>query len=306
MPLITLIRKNPDEKIYFMIASLHALTTMRDPEALRTNIHELAKLYIAMLRHAWIDESTICIFDQARVPAHGRAEWILACLTHMGFMERMHAYKDASAKGKAWQTSVGTFCYPILQAVDVLLYNTTHVPVWKDQKQHIEFARDIAQKVNSNFWDVFVVPEPMIQEDVATIPWLDGQKMSKSYNNFIWLQEDEKTIRKKVARIPTAAIAIDEPKNPDEDNVYALWKLFLDPEQDKTVRERYIAWGLSYKQAKQELADAIVNLTSAIQAQYQSVSDTEVDLMLKATAKEATIVSDIVYAKLHAAMGFTL
>lgn len=288
-----------------MIASLHAITQLHDADAVRSNIYDLAALYIAMLRYNGVDESTVCIFDQAQVPAHARAWRIMSCLTHMWFMERMHAYKDATAKGNAWQVSVGTFNYPILMAVDVLLYWVTHVPVWKDQKQHLEFARDMAQKVNSNFGEVFVVPEPYIQEDVATIQWLDGQKMSKSYNNFIGLLEDEKTIRKKVARIPTAAIAIDDPKNPDEDNVYALRKLFLDEEQDAVVRARYTAWGLSYKDAKQELGDCIVALTTWIQAELARLDPETVKGIVRANTLHARTVSDKHYAKFHQAVGFT-
>ena len=304
-PMIELLKEHQWSEIFFMIASLHALTTFHDAKQLHSNIHNLAKLYIAMMRHAGLDESKICIFDQADVPAHGRAQWIVSCLTHMWFMERMHAYKDASAKWKAGQTSVGTFNYPILMAVDILLYNTTHVPVGKDQKQHLEFARDIAQKINSNLWEVFVVPEPIVREAVASVPGLDGQKMSKSYNNFIGLLENEKTIRKKVSRIPTDAIWVNEPKDPDQDNVYALRKLFLTPEQNIEVRNRYTQWGLSYKDAKQELWDAILELTQWIQAHYKTVTDAEIGIMLKKNWAYATKISNETYYKLHAAAWFS-
>jgi tryptophanyl-tRNA synthetase len=148
-------------------------------------------------------------------------------MTNVGFMKRMHAYKAAFDAGKADDISMGTFNYPILMAADILLYDAHYVPVGKDQKQHVEYARDIAQKFNHKFGVSFVLPEPKIRAHVATVPGIDGRKMSKSYNNYIGLFEEEAVIRKKVMRIPTDALPIEAPKDPDTCNVYAISKLFL-------------------------------------------------------------------------------
>lgn len=158
----------------------------------------------------------------------------------MGTMERMHAYKDAVAKGKANEISVGVFTYPILMAADILLYDTNEVPVGKDQKQHVEYARDIAEKFNRQFGETFTLPEPIIDTAVATVPGIDGRKMSKSYNNYIGMLDDEATLMKKIKLIPTDTKGIDESKDPDTCNVYNMIKLFLTEEEDVVLRARYI------------------------------------------------------------------
>ena len=145
------------------------------------------------------------IYNPAEIPGHAQLNWALTCLTIMGTMERMHSYKDALAKGKSGEISVGTFCYPILMAADILLYDADFVPVGKDQKQHVEYARDIAQKFNTRYGETFKIPAPLIRDEVATVMGTDGRKMSKSYNNYIGLLEEENSMLKKIKQIPTNA-----------------------------------------------------------------------------------------------------
>ena len=147
-----------------MIANMHALTTLHDPVVLKKNTIDFCRLYIALIRHYGLSMDQISIYNHALIPAHAQLSWTLSCVTHMGFMERMHAYKDAIAKGKANEVSVGTFCYPILQAADIVLYDADIVPVGQDQKQHVEFCRDIAERFNKVFGNTLVVPEVYIEE----------------------------------------------------------------------------------------------------------------------------------------------
>jgi tryptophanyl-tRNA synthetase len=173
----------------------------------------------------------------------------------MGLLERCHSYKDKTAKGIA--PSHGLFAYPVLMAADILLFQADLVPVGKDQKQHLEVARDIAIKFNNTFGETFVVPEPAIDENTAIIPGLDGQKMSKSYGNTIPIFLDDKSLRKVVMSIKTDSTPVEEPKNPDTCNLYALLKLFMEPHRLAEVRNLYINGGAAYGHLKQELFELI-------------------------------------------------
>lgn len=282
--MLELRKEHADAEFFLFLSNLHALTKDEwTPESIRDNSYNLLKIYFA----TWFDPEEFFIYRQSDISAHAELAWIFECITHMGFMERMHAYKDAVAKGKSKELSVWTFAYPILMAVDIILYDATHIPVGKDQKQHVEYAKDIAQKFNHQFGDTFVLPEPYIQQSVATVPWTDGRKMSKSYNNFIGLLDDPDLIRKKVSRIPTAALPIDASKDPDEDNLYKIWKLFLDEEQDKQLRKRYTAGGLSYKDAKAELTEQIVSFVIPIQERFEKIEDGMIDEVLAKNAVRA-------------------
>lgn len=224
----------------------------------------------------------------------------------MGTMERMHSYKDALAKGKAGELSVGTFNYPVLMAADILLYDADLVPVGQDQKQHVEYARDIAEKFNRQYGETFKVPHPLINREVATITGLDGRKMSKSYNNYIGLLDDEKTLLKKVKQIATDTKTVEESKNPDECNVYKIGKLFLTPEEDQARRKKYLAGGLSYKEAKEYTFEKMRNYLAPIQKKYHAISDEEVIHML---AKNTSHIQEIAQKKItevYKKIGFTL
>jgi len=281
-----------DGEFFLFLSNMHALTKSNyDPWLVKSNSMTLLKLYIA----CGFSPDKFFIYKQSDIPAHAQLTWILMCMTHLGFMERMHAYKDALSKGKSWDLSLWTLCYPLLMAIDILLYDTHLVPVGKDQKQHVEFARDAAQKFNHQFGDVFVLPEPYIHESVATIIWTDGRKMSKSYNNFIGLLDDEKTILKKIKKIPTSNLTIDEVKNPDQCHVYMLTKLFLSDLENQVLRKRYLAGGLSFSLAKDILYEKLIAFVQPIQEKFRSIDDADIIQLL---SKNALIANEIAEKKL--------
>jgi len=272
-----------DYDIVLFVADMHATTTLHDGQKLKSNIVGLVKSYLA----SGIDPKKTLVFKQSDVPGHVQLAWVLASITTLGYMKRMHAYKDALQKGKADEITMGTFNYPILMAADILLYDADVVPVGKDQKQHLEFTRDIAAKFNSIYGEHLKLPEPLILENVATVPGIDWRKMSKSYNNFISLIEDDETLLKKIKRIPTSPIPIDEPKNPDECNVYGILKLFLTPEEDEQIRQKYIGGGLSYKWVKELLYQKVKEFLEPIKKRYFEISDEEVKEILAQGAQKA-------------------
>jgi tryptophanyl-tRNA synthetase len=280
--MIDLAEKFPDAEIFLFLAIMHSFNNIQDPVALRRNSINILKLYAA----CGADLNRFMIYNPAEIAGHAQLNWILTCITNMGFMERMHSYKEALDKGRAKEINVWVFCYPILMAADILLYDTDLVPVGKDQKQHVEYARDIAMKFNNAFGETFKIPEPYIKPEVGLIMGIDGRKMSKSYNNYIWLLDDEKTILKRVKQIPTNTQTVEEAKSPDECNVYNICKLFLTPEEDEQLRKRYQAWGLSYKDTKEYLYEKIIAFVWPIQKKYSEISDQEIiDLVKKNTEK---------------------
>lgn len=282
---------NPDAEFFLFLANMHGFTQVQDPEEMKKNSYMILKTYIA----CGADPKRFIMYNPAEIPAHSQLNWVLTCITHMWFMERMHSYKEAVDKWNAKEISVWTFCYPILMAADILLYDADCVPCGKDQKQHVEYARDIAEKFNKRYWDTFVLPEPRVDPNLWIILGLDGRKMSKSYNNTIWLLDDADSLLKKVKRIPTGSQTVEEPKNPDECNIYNLCKLFLTPDEDKALRDRYLAWWLSYKDAKDYLYEKMMAFLAPIQEKYNQISDQEISDML---AKNNKIVNEIAEKKI--------
>ena len=233
---------------YLFIADYHALTTNPKPEDLRMRIQRLAADFLA----CGIDPERTVFYRQSDIPTVCELMWILNNIVGLGFLERAHSYKDKIAKG--FQPNNGLFSYPVLMAADILLYRSDLVPVGKDQKQHLEMTRDIAIKFNQTYGETFVIPDAKIAENVAVIPGLDGQKMSKSYDNTIEIFfESEKAIRKKFMSIKTDSKGMEEPKDPDTCNVFQLYKLFATPEQLEEMRARYLAGNYGYGHAKQAL-----------------------------------------------------
>lgn len=289
-PFLDLCAKFPDAEKFLFVANMHSLTTVQDG-SLRRNALNSLKLFLA----CGADPEQVFIYNQSDVPGHAQLTRVLSCLTHMGFMERMHAFKDKIANKKANEISIGLFTYPILMAADIVLYDATLVPTGKDQKQHVEFARDIAQKFNTMFGDTFVLPDSYIAPEVAVVPGIDGRKMSKSYNNFIGLLDDEKQILKRVKQIATDALAVEDPKDPDACNVYNILKLFLNVEEDNHRRKRYTDGGLSYKEVKDFLYEKIMAFVTPIQAKYNAITDEQIVKML---AKNATKANAIAAAKI--------
>jgi tryptophanyl-tRNA synthetase len=239
---------------FIFIADLHALTTVRDAKKLHGLSLELAIDYLAL----GLDPEKTIFFRQSDVADHSELAWILSCITPMGLLERAHAYKDAVAKGTKDQTA-GLFTYPVLMAADILMYRPDLVPVGKDQKQHIEIARDVAIKFNDTFGETFKLPEPYIPKEVATIIGTDGErKMSKSYGNVIEFFADETVLKKQVMGIKTDSTPVEAPKNPDDSAIYKLYCHFASPEEQKELAEKFKKGGMGYGDAKKILLAKIL------------------------------------------------
>jgi len=236
---------------FVFVADYHALNTIHDAAHMRRLTHDLVLDYLAI----GLDASTVTLFKQSDVPEHTELCWVFNTITTMPYLMRAHAYKDATAKGA--EVSVGTFDYPILMAADILLYSPDMVPVGQDQKQHIEYARDTAEKFNHTFGETFSLPAAHIQENVATVPGVDGRKMSKSYGNTIPLFAEDAEIQKRVMSITTDSTPAGEPKDPETCNVFALHKHFS-ASTLKDLETRYREGTIGYKESKELLAENIM------------------------------------------------
>ncbi len=244
--------QNEGETLLF-IADLHSLTVTPKPEDLRERVKRVALDFLA----CGLDPEKTLFFRQSDIQEVCELTWILNCLTGLGLLERAHSYKDKIAKG--FVPNNGLFSYPVLMAADILIYQSNLVPVGKDQKQHLEMARDIAIRFNQTYEELFVLPEPLISESVAVIPGTDGQKMSKSYNNTIEIFAGEKAARKKFMSIPTDSKGLEEPKDPDHCNVFQLYKLFATKAQQEEMAAKYRAGNYGYGHAKQALFEAYMD-----------------------------------------------
>lgn len=246
-----MIEYQKDHDLFCFIVNYHALTTVSDAERLRRGTLEAICDFLAL----GIDPEKSTFYVQSDVPEVTELTWILSNVTPMGLLERAHSYKDKLARGIA--PNHGLFAYPVLMAADILLYGAERVPVGKDQKQHLEMTRDIAMRFNNIFGETFVIPEPDIAENVALVPGIDGQKMSKSYKNTIDIFSDYAELKKRVMSIVTDATPVEEPKDPDSCVLFALYSLFLDKEGREELRQRYTRPGLKYVSVKKELLKTI-------------------------------------------------
>ena len=246
-----MIEYQENHELFCFIANYHAMTSSDDGTLLRENTIEAAIDFIAL----GLDPEKSYFWVQSDIPEVSQLTWILSCHTSLGLLERSHSYKDKVAHGIV--PNSGLYTYPVLMAADILLFKSNLVPVGKDQKQHLEITRDIAQSFNSKYGEILVIPEPKISDELALIPGIDGQKMSKSYNNAIYIFEEEKELKKKVMRIVTDSTPVEEPKDPEKCNVFALYKLFADESKTEEMRKRYTQGGMGYGEAKKELFELI-------------------------------------------------
>ena len=237
--------------LFVFIVNYHALTSVGDGPKLAKGTLEAAADFLAL----GLDPDKSTFWVQSDVKEVVELTWILSNVTPMGLLERCHSYKDKIAKGL--KPNHGLFAYPVLMAADILAYNSHIIPVGKDQKQHVEVTRDIAIKFNNTYGEVFVLPEPEIGDETAVLPGLDGQKMSKSYDNTIDIFAEEKPLRKRVMAIVTDSTPVEEPKNPDTCNLFALYKFFATESEVEELRQRYLTPGLRYGDVKQELFERI-------------------------------------------------
>lgn len=238
-------------QLFVFIVNLHAMTSVTEGEQLAVGTLEAASDFIAL----GLDPDRSIFWVQSDVPEVAELTWILTCITPMGLLERCHSYKDKIAKGIS--PNHGLFAYPVLMAADILLYQANLVPVGKDQKQHIEVTRDIAIKFNGMYGETFTVPEGEINDQVATVPGVDGLKMSKSYGNTIEIFLDEKDLRKRVMSIKTDSTPVDEPKDPETCNLFQIYRHFAPLDRVKEVGRLYIGGGASYGFIKKELVEIL-------------------------------------------------
>ncbi len=256
--------QDKSEGFYFVV-DYHALTSLKDAQALKENIHNAVLDFLAL----GLDPEKSTIFVQSDVPEHTELMWILLNVTPVALLERGVSYKDKVAKGIG--ANAGLLTYPVLQAADILLYDTNIVPVGKDQKQHIEFARDIAIKFNEVYKEVFILPEAQILESVAVIPGTDGQKMSKSYGNSITMFASKKELKKQVMSIVTDSTPLEQPKNPDN-NITKLYELFATKEEVAEMKEKFKAGGYGYGHAKNELLEKILEYFGEARARREELA----------------------------------
>lgn len=242
-----MIESQETSELFCFIVNYHAMTSLQDGRELSANTLEAAIDFISL----GLDPDKCYFWAQSDVPEVTELTWILLCNTSLGLLERSHSYKDKLSRGIV--PNVGLFTYPVLMAADILLYSANIIPVGRDQKQHVEITRDIALRFNGIYGDIFTIPEPKIDDDLATIPGIDGQKMSKSYGNTINIFEDEKSLKSKVMKILTDSTPVELSKDPEKCNVFALYRLFADVQQVDEMRDRYIKGGLGYGEVKKEL-----------------------------------------------------
>lgn len=250
--------RDPSVAAYYFLADYHALIKSQDPAQVQTSTREIAAAWLAL----GLDAEQAVFYRQSDIPEITELTWILTCVTAKGLMNRAHAYKAAVAANEEagedpdYGVTMGLFCYPVLMAADILIFNAHRVPVGRDQIQHIEMARDIAQRFNHIYGETFVLPQAEVEEQVAVLGGLDGRKMSKSYGNTIPLFASEKQLRKYINRIKTNLLEPGEPKNPDESTVFQIWQAFADPGQTEAMRQRF-AEGIGWGDAKKQLFELV-------------------------------------------------
>lgn len=301
-PLIDMQNENK-YMVWLFVADLHSITkvlTIKENHPYADRTRNMIKLYIA----SWVDLEKTLVFKQSDVPAHFQLERILACYTHIGFMQRMHAYKDAENKKELNLMSIGTMNYPILMAADILLYDIDIVPVGKDNQQHMEYCADVASKFNHRYVPVFKIPKFQVSAEIGEVPGIDGRKMSKSYNNFLGMLDTPEILRKKVNKIATSDLLPEDPKDPNSCNVYQIIKLFLNEIEQDTLKKQYLAGWMSYKFVKDYLYDKLSEFVVPIQERFVQIPDEYVDHLLAKNAKIANETAQRKIQQIYKAIGF--
>jgi tryptophanyl-tRNA synthetase len=281
--------------VYF-IADYHALTTVHNREEMRSNTYKVAATWLAL----GLNPEEGLFYKQSDIPEIFFFFWLLSCFTPKGFMNRAHAYKDKVAKNQSAGidlddgVNMGLYSYPCLMDADILMFKSNIVPVGKDQKQHVEFSRDIAERFNKHYGkNVFVLPEAVIQSETDTIPGLDGRKMSKSYGNTIDIFLEPKELKNKIGKIVTNSQPIEEPKEPEKCNVFALYKLFASEEQIASLASRYRAGGMGWGHAKEALRELLEECLAKPRAKYKALlaDPAQIDKILVHGAEKARAIA---------------
>ena len=270
-PAIELTEKEGNDSFIF-IADLHALTQIKDAEVLKQNTYEVAATWLAL----GLDPSKVVFYRQSDVTETTELTWYLLNFFPFQRLTLAHSFKDKA--DYLADVNAGLFTYPILMAADILLYDAEVVPVGKDQLQHLEITRSVAEKFNHQMGENFVLPQAAIDENIMLIPGSDGHKMSKSRNNFINIFLPEKQLRKQVMSIETDSTPLEDPKNPDTDNVFALYKLLATPEQIEEMRQNYLNGGYGYGHAKQALYELILEKYADARTKFDELMNDKVTL----------------------------
>ena len=304
-PAIEASRESGVESFYFL-ADYHALIKSNDPQQVRQSSKEIAATWLAL----GLDTDNAVFYRQSDIPEIMELSWVLTCNAAKGLMNRAHAYKAAvqvneeAGSDPDLGVTMGLFSYPILMAADILMFNASHIPVGRDQIQHVEMARDIAQRFNHHYGETFVLPEAVVEDNVAVLQGLDGRKMSKSYGNTIPLFDTEKKLRKSINKIKTNLLEPGEPKDPDGATVFQIWEAFASVDQTAEMRKKFsegIAWG----EAKKELFELIdAELTEARLRYNELMADSgHIEQVLLKGAERAREQSSNLLAKVRKAVG---
>ena len=292
--------ENAANDSFFFIADLHSLTTIKDAALRRENVNAVAAAWLA----CGFDTSKHTFYRQSRVPACTELAWLLTCFFPYPMLSNATSFKDKA--DRLSDVNAGIFTYPVLMAADILLYDAEYVPVGKDQKQHLEMTRDVASSFNHQFGETFVIPEPIIDDTVMTIPGTDGQKMSKSYGNIIDIFLPEKKLRKNIMQIVTDSTPLEEPKNPDTCNVFAIYQLLASDAQIKDMRKKYEGGNYGYGHAKQELFELILTNFKTEREKYDYFFNNleELESELEKGEKKAATIAGEVLERVKGTLGF--
>ena len=297
------------QALYF-IPDYHALTTVRDRKQLADLTYQAAATWLAL----GLNPEEGVIYRQSDIPEVFELAWALSCFTTKGLLNRSHAYKAivddniAAGREEDKNINVGLFTYPVLMAADILLFGTHFVPVGLDQQQHLEITRDVALTFNKNYGNVLTIPEAVIRKEVMTIPGIDGRKMSKSYNNVIPIFAPPDQVLKPVKRIVTDSKRPEEPKDPDECNVFAIYQHFADADAIAEKRKLYLEGGLAYGVMKEELFELLEATFSGKRDRYNTLMENldELDKILETGAEKARDIARPILAKVRKAVGVNL
>ena len=291
---------DPNNESFLFIADMHSLTQIKDGELLRENTYSTAATWLAF----GLDTSRVVFYRQSDVPQTAELSWYLSCYFPYQRLTLAHSFKDKADRLE--DVNAGLFTYPMLMAADILLYDAEFVPVGKDQLQHIEITRDVASRFNNQMGETFVLPESKIEEGTMYVLGTDGQKMSKSRNNFINIFLPEKRLRKQVMSILSDSKELEEPKDPETCHIFAIYRLLASEEQNAKMRAKYIAGNYGYGHAKQELFELILEKYAEQRAKYDYLMDNkhEIDAALKVGAEKAHIVANDVIKRVRTKVGY--
>lgn len=292
--------KDKNNETFGFIANMHSLNSIKDSELLKKNTYSVAATWLAF----GFDIDKNVFFRQSDVPQVTELAWYLSCFMSYQRLTLAHSFKDKSERMS--EVNAGLFNYPVLMAADILLYDAEIVPVGKDQKQHLEFTRDLAQKINHLHPDLFTVPDIQLNEKSMYVPGVDGQKMSKSYGNAIDIFVDDKTLRKNILSIVTDTTALEEPKNPDTCVVFQLYALLASPDEILQMRKNYLNGGFGYGHAKLALFELIVELFKTERERYTYYLNNlpELDKKLAIGAEKAKDIASVNLVRVRKALGY--